>query len=232
MLSLFKDLRMTVVKKIVYGYMLDEALMNDTRADMPEDFVAQGDLDSTLNIQTFLNNTIQSIRNRAPKIPLSKEVVTKNPFSVLSMMNYILQFYEQVNRRIQDSLQISENSSVQAQDQPQEQSVNQPLDQLGEQLGGRLDEHPADQLQDQPVNQPAEQPTEHPVEQRQPHRPRMFSLFPNPSLKWRFVKIDDQNLSTVFADTKLQKAQNESKFDFATRRFYFAFDFTKLRIKE
>ncbi|KAG2201204.1 hypothetical protein INT47_013015 [Mucor saturninus] len=43
--------------------------------------------------------------------------------------------------------------------------------------------------------------------------PRRFSLFPNPSLHWRFIKIDSQNLSGIFPDAKQNKQPNKSSFD-------------------
>ena len=60
--------------------------------------------------------------------------------------------------------------------------------------------------------------------------PRRFSLFPNPSLHWRFIKIDSQNLSGIFPDAKQNKQPNESSFDHQQRCFYQMFDFKRLGI--
>lgn len=81
---------MPLVNKVEYGYVLDEALKNDTRSDMPEDFITQDVLNSAPNLQAFLNNIIQPVRNRVHRLPLSREEVTENPFVVLSVMSYIL----------------------------------------------------------------------------------------------------------------------------------------------
>ncbi|KAI8087419.1 hypothetical protein BDF21DRAFT_461044 [Thamnidium elegans] len=105
---------------VVYDYVLDEVLKNDTRSDMPEDFITQDGLNSAPNLQAFLNDIIQPVRNRAPRLK---------------------------------------------------------------------------------------------------------------RLKWRFIKIDGQNLSTLFPDTRLQKEENETNFALATRCFFNSFDFTKLKIR-
>ncbi|CEG74723.1 hypothetical protein RMATCC62417_09885 [Rhizopus microsporus] len=92
---------MTLLKKLVYGYALDEVLKNAARSDMPENFITQDDLNSAPNLQTFLNDMIQSVRNRTPHFPLSREEVSKNLFTVLTMINHILQFYQQVDIQLQ-----------------------------------------------------------------------------------------------------------------------------------
>lgn len=64
-----------------------------------------------------------------------------------------------------------------------------------------------------------------------PPLPRRFSLFPNPSLHWRFIKIDAQNLTGIFPEAKQKKQANESSFDHQQRCFYQAFAFKKLGIQ-
>ncbi|GAA5808492.1 hypothetical protein MFLAVUS_001883 [Mucor flavus] len=61
--------------------------------------------------------------------------------------------------------------------------------------------------------------------------PRRFSLFPNPTLHWRFVKIDAQNLTGIFPDAKQKKQANESSFDHQQRCFYQMFAFKRLYIQ-
>ncbi|GAA5809216.1 hypothetical protein MFLAVUS_002621 [Mucor flavus] len=61
--------------------------------------------------------------------------------------------------------------------------------------------------------------------------PRRFSLFPNPTLHWRFIKIDAQNLTGIFPDAKQKKQANESSFDRQQRRFYQMFAFKRLGIQ-
>ncbi|KAI8097817.1 uncharacterized protein B0P05DRAFT_461116, partial [Gilbertella persicaria] len=61
-------------------------------------------------------------------------------------------------------------------------------------------------------------------------RPRLFSLFPNPSSKWRFTKIDRENIDVLFHEAKIPKENDESQFSLAARRFFDLFDFTKLKI--
>ncbi|GAA5807756.1 hypothetical protein MFLAVUS_001133 [Mucor flavus] len=64
-----------------------------------------------------------------------------------------------------------------------------------------------------------------------PPLPRRFSLFPNPSLHWRFIKIDAQNLTGIFPEAKQKKQANESSFDHQQRCLYQAFAFKKLGIQ-
>ncbi|GAA5806707.1 hypothetical protein MFLAVUS_000055 [Mucor flavus] len=166
----YSELKMPLVNKVVYGYILDEVLKNDTRSDMPEDFITQDVLNSASNLQAFLNNIIQPVRNRVHRLPLSRE---------------------------------EENA--------------QPA--------------PTDQTTEQPPAQTGELARPQPAQIRQPRRPRLFSLFPSPSFKWRFIKVDGQNLSTLFPDTRLLKEENEANFAFSTRCFFNSFDFTELKIR-
>ncbi|GAA5807293.1 hypothetical protein MFLAVUS_000650 [Mucor flavus] len=64
-----------------------------------------------------------------------------------------------------------------------------------------------------------------------PPLPRRFSLFPNPSLHWRFIKIDAQNLTGIFPKAKQKKQANESSFYHQQRCFYQALAFKKLGIQ-
>ncbi|KAI8072094.1 hypothetical protein BDF21DRAFT_424859 [Thamnidium elegans] len=116
---------MPLVKKIVYDYVLDEVLKNDTRSDMPEDFITQDGLNSAPNLQAFLNDIIQPVRKQSPRLPLSREEVTKNPFIVLSIMTYIIEFYEQVNIQLQENAQPEQSEELleQTTEQPPAQTV-------------------------------------------------------------------------------------------------------------
>ncbi|ORE05866.1 hypothetical protein BCV72DRAFT_263085 [Rhizopus microsporus var. microsporus] len=58
--------------------------------------------------------------------------------------------------------------------------------------------------------------------------PRLFSLFPNPGLGWRFIKIDAQNLTDIFPKAKQEKQINESPCDYNQRQFFQMFDFERL----
>ncbi|KAG2200602.1 hypothetical protein INT47_007346 [Mucor saturninus] len=61
--------------------------------------------------------------------------------------------------------------------------------------------------------------------------PKIFSLFPNPGLRWRFIKIDSQNVTGVFPGSKLKKEKDETLFSFTQRYFYDCFNFAKLKIR-
>jgi len=83
--------------------------------------------------------------------------------------------------------------------------------------------------QQQPEQQQPEQ--QQPEQQRQRRvQSRLFSLFPNPSYKWRFIKLDGENLNTVFHDTQLPRQDNESSYHHNVRCFFEAFNFEKLDI--
>ncbi|KAI8064920.1 hypothetical protein BDF21DRAFT_455023 [Thamnidium elegans] len=47
----------------------------------------------------------------------------------------------------------------------------------------------------------------------------VYSLFPNPSFKWRFIKIDGNNLNTLLPDIGLLKIRNETRHDYTLRCF-------------
>lgn len=49
---------------------------------------------------------------------------------------------------------------------------------------------------------------------------RLFNLSPNPGMKWRFVKIDSQNLIGIFGRNTLQKQAEKRPFDFTQRSFW------------
>ncbi|KAG2197041.1 hypothetical protein INT47_009757 [Mucor saturninus] len=61
--------------------------------------------------------------------------------------------------------------------------------------------------------------------------PRIFSLFPNPGLQWRFIKIDSQNVTGIFPGSKLKKEIDETLFSFTQRYFYDCFNFAKSKIR-
>ncbi|KAI9267783.1 hypothetical protein EDC94DRAFT_657383 [Helicostylum pulchrum] len=62
--------------------------------------------------------------------------------------------------------------------------------------------------------------------------PRLFNLFPNPGLQWRFIKIDSQNITGIFPGAALTKEEDETLFSYIQRYFYSCFNFVNLRIKK
>ncbi|ORE06341.1 hypothetical protein BCV72DRAFT_329039 [Rhizopus microsporus var. microsporus] len=91
----YGNLSMSVVKKLVYNYIFDEVLTNIARSDMPEDFVDQDTLNLAPNLQVYIDRIIQPIKNRLLQLSLNKETITANPFTVLNVMAFILDLYEQ-----------------------------------------------------------------------------------------------------------------------------------------
>ncbi|KAI8991677.1 hypothetical protein BDF20DRAFT_55314 [Mycotypha africana] len=53
-------------------------------------------------------------------------------------------------------------------------------------------------------------------------------MFPNPSLKWRFIKIDPENILHFFGHERLTRLRSESKLDYFARCFFRIFDFSAL----
>ncbi|KAI8977457.1 hypothetical protein BDF20DRAFT_836256 [Mycotypha africana] len=71
------------------------------------------------------------------------------------------------------------------------------------------------------------------VRHQQLSTPRKFSMFPNPGLKWRFIKIDPENIFHFFGHERHTKLRSENKLDYFIRCFFRIFDFsTLLRIDE
>ncbi|KAI8984633.1 hypothetical protein BDF20DRAFT_911710 [Mycotypha africana] len=71
-------------------------------------------------------------------------------------------------------------------------------------------------------------PQEEPQNRRlPPFVPRLLSLFPNPSHKWRFIKIDAQNLRHFFSREYLPQLTRETNVRYIARCFFRYFDFTQ-----
>ncbi|KAI8984400.1 hypothetical protein BDF20DRAFT_911502 [Mycotypha africana] len=59
--------------------------------------------------------------------------------------------------------------------------------------------------------------------------PTKFAMFPNPSMKWRFIKLDSQNLHHFFPYDRLTKLDYETEIDYISRFFrYFSFIIFKI----
>jgi hypothetical protein len=61
--------------------------------------------------------------------------------------------------------------------------------------------------------------------------PRLFSMFPNPGLQWRFIKVDSQNVTGIFPGAALKKETDETLFSYTQRYFYNCFNSAKLGIR-
>ncbi|KAI8991921.1 hypothetical protein BDF20DRAFT_76332 [Mycotypha africana] len=55
-------------------------------------------------------------------------------------------------------------------------------------------------------------------------------MFPNPSMKWRFKKLDSQNLHHFFPYDRLTKLDYETEIDYISRCFFRYFNFTIFKI--
>ncbi|GAA5809176.1 hypothetical protein MFLAVUS_002581 [Mucor flavus] len=159
------NLAMRITKNLVYDYILDEIFINQVRKDILENIISLEDFEAIPELQATLDTLIQPIKNRLPRVPVTRIEVTKNPFIILNILRYIIEYYEQ------------------------------------------------------------------PEQQEHPNQPRLFSLFPNPSLKWRFIKIDGNNLNVLFPHTRLPRLENETRYNYTLRCFYGSFDFSQFKIR-
>ncbi|KAI7907103.1 uncharacterized protein BX663DRAFT_128153 [Cokeromyces recurvatus] len=157
------------------------------------------------------------IRNRLPSLPVTKETLNSAPFNIMPTLRYILEKYK----------------SVIAENQQQASSAQSPIVQYQQPV-----------LQEpESSNQPRRRPKkkkEFKKEQRLKEKdrsnhtqfqpPRTFSLFSNPSLKWRFIKIDSQNLVGIFNKRISSTQPEETLFNYTQRAFFECFDFKKLKV--
>ncbi|CEP20186.1 hypothetical protein [Parasitella parasitica] len=89
------DLGMIAIKKLVYGYIMDQFLINHEKTDIPESLIFPKDIAAAPGLQNTLNTLILPIKNRLPHVPLTRTEITKAPFVVLHVLRYILEYYEQ-----------------------------------------------------------------------------------------------------------------------------------------
>ncbi|KAI7893257.1 uncharacterized protein EV154DRAFT_583715 [Mucor mucedo] len=151
-------------------------------------------------IRKFLNPLIVEIKNRLPPAPITKATLSKAPFDIMPVFRHILSKYESM---------IEANQEVTT-------SIQLPLT-----------------LPQQPKKKKSSVKNKisnaHKDKEKRFQPPRLFSLFPNPSLKWRFIKIDNQNLHGIFG-RRIRQVQEETPFSFTQRSFFECFDFRKLKI--
>lgn len=85
------------------------------------------------------------------------------------------------------------------------------------------------------VYQELQEENEQQVQQQQQQqnfiRPRMFALFPTASFKWKFIKIDSENIKSFFQNS-LQKEREETLINYTRRLFFHHFNFRKFRIND
>ncbi|KAG2209788.1 hypothetical protein INT47_001936 [Mucor saturninus] len=211
----FQDLRMSYIKSIVYGHIL-EILFNVQPSTLPENIGSSVNKETQDKIRKFLNPLIVEIKNRLPPAPITKATLNKAPFDIMPVFRHILSKYEsmieanqEVTTSIQLPLTLPQQSDLLQQTEDSNQSRKRPKKKKSSIKNKISNAHKDKEKRFQP--------------------PRMFSLFPNPSFKWRFIKIDNQNLHGIFG-RRIRQVQEETPFSFAQRSFFECFDFRKLKI--
>ena len=153
---------------------------------------------------TILIATATAIRElwiRNREIRTKKETLNKAPFDIMPALRHMLSKYEDL---------IVKNPNPQTQEPEQK---------------------PHDKSNTKTKKQKGKEPEAKKQTEKKLIPPRVFSLFPNPGLRWRFIKIDSQNLKGIFPDETPKQNHNETLYEYTLRCFYECFNFGKLKIK-
>ncbi|GAA5812996.1 hypothetical protein MFLAVUS_006462 [Mucor flavus] len=198
----FPAAKVSAVKYLVYQFIFDGVFSSQpTTVEVPDDTVPPTEQDDKHKIQGLIANSTLEIRNRLPSFPVTKETLNKAPFDIMLALRHMLSKYEDL---------IAKNPNPQTQEseqKPHEKSNTKTKKQKGK-------------------NPEAKKQTE-----KKFIPPRVFSLFPSPGLRWRFIKIDSQNLKSIFPDVAPKQNHNETLYEYTLRCFYECFNFGKLKIK-
>lgn len=199
---------MPSIKYIVYEKVLDTLLSPGPENLMTGNLASAVKEETQEEIRTFLEPLILEIKNRLPSLPVTRETLNKAPFGIIPVLRHILMKYESL---IADSSRAAEQEETHSSEQPvQVHAVTRKRPRKK-----KSKKKPTDaKKKKENVFVP----------------PRLFSLFPNPSLRWRCIKIDSQNLTGIFPGSTLAKRREETPFEHTQRCFFNYFNFAKLRI--
>lgn len=207
---------MPYIKSIVYNHVLG-ILFNLQSSTLPEDIGSSVDKQTQDKIRKFLNPLIVEIKNRLPPAPITKATLNKAPFDIMPVFRHIVSKYESIieaNQQVTPVTQLTvaspQQSNLLQQTEGSNQSRKRPKKKRTLSKNKNSNTHKDKEKRFKP--------------------PRLFSLFPNPSLKWRFIKIDYQNLHGIFG-RRTRQEQEEIPFNYKQRSFFECFDFRKLKIK-
>ncbi|KAI7873102.1 uncharacterized protein EV154DRAFT_579526 [Mucor mucedo] len=188
----FQDLRMPYIKNII--------LFNVQLSTFPENIGSSVNKETQDKIRKYLNPLIVEIKNRLPPAPISKATLNKAPFHIMPVFRHILSKYEsiieadqEVTTSIQLPLTLPQQSDLLQQTEDSNQSRKRPKKKKSSIKNKISNAHKDKEKRFQP--------------------PRLFSLFPNPSLKWR-----------------IRQVQEETPFSFTQRSFFECFNFRKFKI--
>ncbi|GAA5815767.1 hypothetical protein MFLAVUS_009282 [Mucor flavus] len=202
----YPDVKIGCIKNLVYNHVYDQVLTHSQPSSVYVDILALFDPDVASNLTSFLNPLILEVKNRMSTLPLTKENLCQ--VEVLELEDYKNPL---LGYPLRDIVMISR------------QNLNKEPFEILPALRYILNKY------DDIYKAQAAQTDK--ADSTKPPLPRRFSLFPNPSLHWRFIKIDAQNLTGISPEAKQKKQANESSFDHQQRCFYQAFAFKKLGIQ-
>ncbi|GAA5816891.1 hypothetical protein MFLAVUS_010426 [Mucor flavus] len=81
------NLAMRTIKNLVYDYISDEIFINQVRKEIPENIISLEDFEAIPELQATLDTLIQPIKNRLPRVPVTRIEVIKNPFIILNILS-------------------------------------------------------------------------------------------------------------------------------------------------
>ncbi|GAA5806721.1 hypothetical protein MFLAVUS_000069 [Mucor flavus] len=86
----FPDMKMPVIKHIVYEHVLDAVFSSAPQNTMAGDIAFSISKEIQDKIRTFLNPIMLEIKNRLPSFPVTRETLSKAPFGIMPALRYVL----------------------------------------------------------------------------------------------------------------------------------------------
>ncbi|KAI8073508.1 uncharacterized protein B0P05DRAFT_580265 [Gilbertella persicaria] len=213
----FDNLKMPEVKHIVYNHVMETLFSSGPTNITAENIASSLNEQMKARVCLSLNPLMLQIRNRLSATPLIRDVLNKAPFDILPALRYILENYEST---------IAKNQQSQIEVAQQEQQSVEAVVPLIQQR-----RRPKKKKKKKPKQRNSSTENNNSKNELQPPKfqpPRLFSLFPNPGFKWRFIKVDGQSIAGIFGRSSPKKPE-ETVFNFAQRCFYDNFDFKNLK---
>jgi hypothetical protein len=181
---------------------LDQVLSPNPVTVIADDILTSLNQEVKDAIQAFISPLIVELKNRLPSFSITKATQNTDPFGILLALRHILSKYESL---------IAGNHMSQTHDSQPEPSQDASYSSSRKREKGKGKSKSEDEQRFVPL--------------------RLFSMFPNPGLQWRFIKVDSQSVTGVFPGAALKKETNETLFSYTQRYFYNCFSFAKLGIR-
>ncbi|KAI7891472.1 uncharacterized protein EV154DRAFT_442882 [Mucor mucedo] len=202
----FHDIKMPIVKHIVYEHVLNVLFSPGLGAINSDNISTSLNSKEQENICTFLNPLILEIKNRIPAFPVTKATLNNAPFSIMPVLKHILEKYESLIVEAPLPVPVSQLEIISQEQSDETDQVNKRPRKKKKVKKYKNDNNGV---------------------KRDFQPPRLFSLFPNPGLHWRFVKIDSQNLTGLFPTASMERLEEETVFEFTQRYFFARFNFAQ-----